>query len=424
MQETIIDVSNFEKVLNPIYIPYLYNQKRYLILYGGSGAGKSHFACQKILYRTITEEGHRFLIIRKVARTLRRSVFQLFLDYINKWGLTNEFKINKSEMAITFEGNGNMILFAGIDDSEKMKSIERITGVWIEEATELTIEDFEELDRRVRAIYHTYVQFILTYNPILMSNWTHKRFFENLTKSDKIDITKLRTTYKDNIYILEDKAYIKLLESYKGNTRIVYTLGQYGKLENAIYMNWEMIDDDKFPDYDEPIYGLDFGFINPQCLVKLIVDTERKEIYLHEEIYKRHQTIPELVAEMEKLGLKDKRIIADSEAPEKIEELKNYGYYYIEGSLKGKGSVIAGIDYINQYKIYITKSSTNIKKEIEGYQRRKDRDGNVLEEPEKGMDHAMDAFRYPVYTIYYMAEKPPEIEAQSAGKRATANQDW
>ncbi|MHA1395783.1 MAG: PBSX family phage terminase large subunit, partial [Promethearchaeota archaeon] len=296
MQETIIDVSNFEKVLNPIYIPYLYNQKRYLILYGGSGAGKSHFACQKILYRTITEEGHRFLIIRKVARTLRRSVFQLFLDYINKWGLTNEFKINKSEMAITFEGNGNMILFAGIDDSEKMKSIERITGVWIEEATELTIEDFEELDRRVRAIYHTYVQFILTYNPILMSNWTHKRFFENLTKSDKIDITKLRTTYKDNIYILEDKAYIKLLESYKGNTRIVYTLGQYGKLENAIYMNWEMIDDDKFPDYDEPIYGLDFGFINPQCLVKLIVDTERKEIYLHEEIYKRHQTIPELVA--------------------------------------------------------------------------------------------------------------------------------
>jgi len=409
MQETIIDLSQFENVLNPVYIPYLYDQKRYLVLYGGSGAGKSHFACQKKLYRTMNEEGHRFLIIRKVARTLRQSVFQLFMDYINHWDLTQDFKVNKSEMTITFEGNRNMILFAGVDDPEKLKSIEGITGVWIEEATELAADDFEELDRRVRGIYHTYVQFILTYNPILKTNWTYRRFFEKLTEDEIADITPLRTTYKDNVFIKDDRAYIKLLEGYRGNARTVYTLGEYGMLENAVYTNWQMIDDKDFPDSDEPVYGLDFGYIAPMALIKMVVDMQEKKIYLHEDYYKTRQTTPQFAADIEGLHLKDRRIIADNEAPDKIDEIRGYGYGYIEPCNKGKGSVITGIDFINQFTIYITKSSTNIKKEIEGYQRKKDKDGNIYEEPEKGVDHAMDAFRYVIYTIYYMMNQPDFI---------------
>lgn len=423
MQETIIDLRQFENVLNPIYILYLYDQKRYLLLYGGAGAGKSHFACQKILYRIMNEEGHRFLIIRKVARTLRQSVFQLFLDYISKWELTQEFKINRTEMTITFEGNGNTILFAGVDDPEKLKSIEGITGIWIEEAFELYLEDFQELDRRLRGIFHVYMQIILTYNPILKTNWTYSRFFSDVTKKDLEDITKLRTTYKDNIFIKNDLAYKKLLESYKGNMRTVFTLGKYGMLENAIYTNWEMIDDDKFPD-DKGVLGLDFGFINPNCLLDIVVDMERKEIYVDELVYKRHQIIPELSQEMNQLGLNDYKIIADSEAPEKIEELKRDGFPYIEGSIKGKGSVLAGIDYVQQFKIYITRRSVNVKKEIESYQRRKDRDGNVTEMPEEGLDHAMSCIRYVLYTVYYMLEPEAPIEGKSFGRRATADQRW
>ena len=113
MSETIIDITNFESLLNPIYRIILYNKRRYLILKGGSGAGKSHFACQKILYRIITEPNHRFLIIRKVKDTIRKSVFQLFRDYISKWELSEEFKINLTDMTITFRSNGNEILFAG-----------------------------------------------------------------------------------------------------------------------------------------------------------------------------------------------------------------------------------------------------------------------------------------------------------------------
>ena len=406
MNETVIDIREFESLLNPVYIPYLYDQHRYLIMKGGAGAGKSHFACQKILYRTMTEEGHRFLIIRKVKDTIRKSVFQLFQDYISNWNLSGEFKINLTLQTITFLGNGNQILFCGVDDPEKLKSMEGITGIWVEEATELAMKDFEEIDRRLRGIFHTYMQIILTYNPILKTNWTHKRFFEHLTDEDKEDIIILTTTYHDNIYILNDKAYIRLLESYTGNNRKVYTLGQYGHLENAVYTNWQMIDDKDFPD-DEPVYGLDCGFIAPMALIKVVVDMEERKIYLHEEYYKSRKTIKLFAEDIEENDIKEKRIIADSEAPDKIEELINdYGYSYVEPANKNKGSVIAGIDFISQFEILITKSSTNIKREIEGYERKKDKEGTVLEQPEKGVDHAMDAFRYVLYTVNYTEGEP------------------
>jgi len=407
MTETVINITYFENLLNPIYRRLLYIKKRYLVIKGGAGSGKSWFAGEKILYRTMTEEGHRFLVIRKVKDTLRKSVFQLFQDYISRWDLAKEFKINKTDMSITFKSNGNTILFCGVDDPEKLKSMEGITGVWVEEATELAMKDFEEVDRRLRGIFHTYMQIILTYNPILKANWTFLRFFTDITEQDKEDICIITTTYKDNIFIKNDKAYVRLLEGYTGNNRTVYTLGQYGQLENAIYTNWRMIPDSEFPTTDEPIYGLDFGYIAPMACVKVVVDMEKRKIYLHEMFYKTRHTTKMFAEEMEGTGIETKRIIADSEAPDKIVELNDdYGYGYIEGANKNKGSVIAGIDFVNQFEILITESSQNIKKEIEGYERKKDRDGIAKEEPNKGVDHLMDAFRYVMYTIFYTEGMP------------------
>jgi len=134
---------------------------------------------------------------------------------------------------------------------------------------------------------------------------------------------------------------------------------------------------------------------------------EKRKIYLHEEFYKTRYTTKMFAEEMEGTGIETKRVIADSEAPDKIEELSNdYGWNYIEGANKGKGSVIAGIDFINQFEILITESSQNIKKEIEGYERKKDRDGIAKEEPNKGVDHLMDAFRYVLYSVYYTEGVP------------------
>ena len=413
--KTIVNI-DLKKITNEIYLPLYKNQSRYLILYGGAGSGKSWYAAEKILIRIIKEERHRILVVRKVARTLRRSVFQLFQDLIIKWGLENYFVINKSDMDIKYY-NGNRLYFAGVDDPEKLKSIEGITSMWIEEATELSLDDFNEIDRRLRGKTKNYKQVILTYNPILKKNWTFLRFFTDMSEEDLKDITKLRTTYKDNDFIKNDYAYMKLLEGYTGNMRTVYTLGEYGQLENAIYTNWRMIPDSEFPTTDEPIYGLDFGYIAQQACVKVQVDMEKRKIYLHEMFYKTRYTTKMFAEEMEGTGIETKRVIADSEAPDKIVELNDeYGYNYIEGANKGKGSVVAGIDFINQFEILITESSQNIKKEIEGYERKKDRDGIAKEEPNKGVDHLMDAFRYVLYTIFYTEGVPYFYVADSGNQ--------
>ena len=169
--KTVINI-DLKNITNPIYYPLYQNQSRYLVLYGGAGSGKSWYAAEKILYRIMKEESHRILIVRKVARTLRRSVFQLFQDYISRWNLEKLFVKNKTDMDIKYY-NGNMIYFAGIDDPEKLKSIEGVTSVWIEEASELSLDDFNEINRRLRGKTKNYKPIIFTYNPISVLNWTN-----------------------------------------------------------------------------------------------------------------------------------------------------------------------------------------------------------------------------------------------------------
>ena len=394
----IVNLESLKEITNPIYYPLFDNQDRYLILYGGAGAGKSHWSCQKILIRIMEEKESRILIIRKVARTLRRSVFQLFQDYISKWGLSSLFKINKSDMDIKCI-NGNIIYFAGVDDPEKLKSIEKVTSIWIEEATELNLNDFNIIDRSLRGEYKSYKQIILTYNPISVLSWTNKRFFEGIQKNTTI----LKTTYKDNRFI--DEKYKAILESYTGNARTVYTLGEYGKLEHAVYSNWDIIDN--FPETDKEIYGLDFGFTNPQALIKVYL--RENDLYLDERMYERKQTIPELISFLENEKLQDRLIIADSEAPASIEEIKRARFYNIIACLKGPGSVEEGIKFLEGLKMHITKGSTNLIKEVQSYQRKVDKDGNVLEVVEKSNDHLLDAGRMAVFTHYYNKEEAPQI---------------
>lgn len=170
-----IDLTALPELTNDIYYPLYKDTSRYLVLYGGAGSGKSVFAAQKILVRMLTEQPHRFLVARKVARTLRFSVFSLFQDMIAQWELTPLFKVNKSDMTITCI-NGNQILFAGLDDPEKLKSIAGITGIWIEEASELEQKDFQQLDLRLRGPTKYYKQIILTFNPISALHWLKKVF--------------------------------------------------------------------------------------------------------------------------------------------------------------------------------------------------------------------------------------------------------
>lgn len=214
--------------VNEIYITFLKSKHRYAVLLGGAGSGKSIAAVQKIILRITTESGHRILCVRKVATTLRNSIYQTLVDQFSYYGILDEFTINKSEMRFTHNPTGNEILLHGMDDQEKIKSIAGITSVWCEEATELDEVDFNQLELRVRGETENYKQFIITFNPINEQHWLKKRFFDTFDE----DVYFIKTTFKDNAFL--DEEYRKhLIERVKINPNLykVYVLGEWGKVD-------------------------------------------------------------------------------------------------------------------------------------------------------------------------------------------------
>lgn len=197
------------------------DEHRYLVLKGGGGSGKSIFAGRKVLERVTAEPGHRWLVVRKVARTLRESCFSQLRGQISEHYPKAGAKVNKSEMKISFP-NGSEILFAGLDDVEKLKSIYNITGIWIEEASELLESDFNQLDIRLRGETRYYKQIIITFNPISINHWLKRRFFDKPDERARIH----ESTYKDNRFLDEEAK--RTLEASGRRTSITTTFTALG----------------------------------------------------------------------------------------------------------------------------------------------------------------------------------------------------
>jgi len=213
-------------IVNDVYLPFIESEHRYAVLLGGAGSGKSIATVQKLCARILTEKGHRILCIRKVATTLRNSIYQNIQDQLIDLGVMSEFTVNKSEMRFTHK-SGNEFILAGMDDPEKIKSIAGITSVWCEEATELDEGDFNQLELRVRGETLNYKQFILTFNPIDENHWLKTRFFDTVDD----DVFVLKTTFNDNLFL--DDAYKKhLMERVRINPNLykIYVLGEWGRV--------------------------------------------------------------------------------------------------------------------------------------------------------------------------------------------------
>ena len=212
---------------NPVYSPYFKDESRILILHGGAGSGKSVFASSKILRRVCEETPHKILVIRKVASTLKDSVYAELGSRIDDWGINKHVHLNKTDKTFTFD-NGNVIICKGLDEPEKIKSIEGITSVWIEEATELKEDDFDQLMLRVRGEKVNYVQFILSFNPIDENHWIKRRLIDTGVA------TFVHTTYKDNLFL--DQDYIDSLNALKDTNSLyyqIYCLGEWGVVDTS-----------------------------------------------------------------------------------------------------------------------------------------------------------------------------------------------
>lgn len=225
-----------EEKNNKTFLPLFRDEHKHLILKGGGGSGKSIFAGWKILDRCKWEPGHRFLVVRKTAKSLRESCFHQLREYAVNYYAGDIQRVPKGksgDMYITFK-NGSEIIFAGLDDVEKLKSIHDITGIWIEEATEITEHDFDQLDIRLRGETKYYKQIIVTFNPISITHWLKKRFFDRKDEFGRVRVHE--STYKDNRFLPEEDR--RTLESFRETNPYYYTvycLGLWGVIGKTFF---------------------------------------------------------------------------------------------------------------------------------------------------------------------------------------------
>jgi phage terminase large subunit len=392
-----------------LYLPHLENFARTQIFYGGSSSGKSWFLAQRCVLDVLAG-GRNYLVCRQVARTIRSSVYQQIERVIREAGLLDYFTLNKSDAMITCR-NGYQVVFVGLDDVEKVKSIVPAVGVWTdiwcEEATEMERGDVKDLYKRQRGgDESTNKRMTLSFNPILQSHWIYEEHFKSVAWADGQkehsdgDLSILKTTYKDNRFLTTQDHHDLENETDKYRYN-VYTLGNWGILGHVIFTNWIVADmlDETSEYYLPPSMrvnrrnGLDFGFSSdPAALWCDHYNAARKRIYLFDELYERGLTNDLLAVEIKnRIGLDD--VTCDSAEPKSIAELKQHDVK-AHPALKGKDSVLFGIQWLQQQEIIIDKRCVNAKSEISTYHWQEDANGNAIRKPSEKDNHLIDAGRY------------------------------
>lgn len=365
-------------------------KKRYNVYYGGGGSGKSYGAVQKIIIKALFNK-RKVLVIRKVGNTLRHSIYAVFKSILTKLGY--QYNENKTDMTLTLF-NGSVFLFKGIDDPEKIKSIADITDIVIEEASELTEDDFTQLDIRLRPLNEKYPQIYLMFNPVSKANWVYQHWFLNDNEKAKV----IHTSYLDNKFLSND--YKEMLENLKNTNPTyykIYCLGEFATLDKLVFplIEKRLIGVDEIKSL-KLFAGMDFGFVNdPTAIIWGRYDKTNKIIYITNEYFKKGMMNDEIADTIKKLGLSKEVIIADCADQKSISEIRKLGITRIKPCSKGKDSVIHGLQWLGQHKIIVDKRCLGIIEEFENYTWQKDKKtGEYINEPVDNFNHGIDALRY------------------------------
>lgn len=395
-----INLQLSRSLFNDAYYPLLFDySRRYEIYYGGAGSGKSVFIAQKLLAKACASK-RKVLIIRKYGTTLKDSVFDLVKETLAKWGLYGYANINLSTYTITLP-NGSVFLFKGMDDSEKIKSITDITDIWVEEGTELSEDEFTQLDLRLRALAGN-LQLIISFNPVSKANWVYSRWFDEGAEVDEATTVILKTTYKDNRFLPPE--YVAALEEKQRSNPTyyrIYALGEFCSLSKLVLTNWRLEAFDYRAISGQVCIGLDFGFINDtSALVASVLDEDNKRLYIFREWGDTGKTNPEIAAIIEALGFRKSVIVADAAEQKSIEEIRRQGVARIRACTKGPDSIIHGLQQLQQYELVVHPSCTGLITELENYAWEKDRKtGEYINKPVDAFNHYIDALRYSLQCV-------------------------
>ena len=381
----------------------------YRVVKGSRGSKKSKTIAINMIYRIMKYPESNLLVIRRVFNTLRNSCRADLIWAINRLKVNHLWRVPKGEHTLTYLPTGQQILFAGLDDPLKLTSITVAQGylnfVWIEEAFQIEKQEmFETLEESIRGILppHLFHQITLSFNPWSEDHWLRKRFYNDTYDREYTDdlIYAITTDYTMNEFL--DEVTLKRFEEMKikrPNRFRVAGLGEWGIAEGLVYNNWEVLEFDPVKllrsDFSlEAAFGLDFGFTNdPSAFIAVIVDLRNKRLFIFDEFYKKRLLNNEIAEEIKIRGYSKDEITADCAEAKSIEEIRSYGISRIKQSSKGKGSVNQGIQYIQQFDIYVHPKCTNTIMEFKNYVW-EEKNGITLNKAADNYNHLMDALRY------------------------------
>lgn len=373
---------------------------RYRVVKGSRASKKSKTTALWYIYHLMKYPEANLLVVRKTFRTLKDSCYKELKWAVKRLKVEHLWDFTLSPLEAVYKPTGQRIYFRGLDDPLKVTSIAVDVGclcwMWIEEAYEIMKEDdFNILDESIRGETPEglFKQITITFNPWNERHWLKKRFFDAEPDDDILAIT---TNYLCNEWL--DAADLKVFETMrKKNPRryAVAGLGGWGIVDGLVYENWKeeafTLEDIK---HCKSAFGLDFGYTNdPSAFFVGFVDIENKKLYVWDEFYEKGMSNKRISEKIIEMGYKKEHITADCAEPKSIDELNGLGLR-VKGAVKGKDSILNGIQWIQDLEIIIHPRCVNFLTEISNYTWDKDKFDNKLNKPIDDFNHLMDAMRY------------------------------
>ena len=344
---------------------------------GGSRSSKSYSVVQLLIHIALTTPKIRISLVSHSLPHVKRGIYRDFKTIMENWFIWDENDFKYTDFIYTFK-NGSYIELFGLEDPDKAKGPARDI-LFINEANLISKALYDQL------IIRTTGQVFLDWNPADFVSWVYD-------VADDPNNKRIHSTYLNNISNLSD-SQIKNIEQYKDLPDDfmwkVYGLGERGAAKELIYTQWKQYSET--PNGDT-FYGLDFGYVHPAALIK--VTHYEGQNYFEEIIYQSGLTLSDLSRLIKEKLPERATIYADAAEPKSIEELYRQGFN-IKPAVK---EVWAGIMQMKCYPINIHHASQNLKREIQSYKWKKDKNDNVIEEPVKANDDALDAARYAIFT--------------------------
>ena len=389
---------SLQDVVGKGYAEFWNSTKRYVVCKGSRGSKKSKTAALWHIVRMMQFPLSNTLVVRKTERTLRDSCFSDLRWAIDRLGVSSFWKATTSPLELTYKPTGQKVLFRGLDDPLKITSISVPHGfvnfVWIEEAYEISREaDFDVLDESVRGEMPEgyFKRITITFNPWSQRHWLKARFFDK--ESD--DVLAMTTTYLCNEWLTDqDRKLFEEMRIRNPRRYQVAALGNWGVTEGLVFENWE---EQSFSlekvEKLQKACGLDFGWVDPLAFLVSFIDMEAREIYIWDEIYQSGLSNRKAFEKITAAGYGKELIVADCAEPKSIAELKGYGLH-VTAAEKGQDSVMAGIRFLQDFRVFVHPKCVNFLNEISNYGWKLDRFGHPLDEPADEYNHLIDAWRY------------------------------